>query len=74
MANAGGDFSVMLPVSEVVVDGSKSSDDVSVTRWLWERDATSLAAGQVINGSNQSPILVVSVIDIVTLHAAIITS
>lgn len=57
VANAGGDFSVMLPVSEVVVDGSQSSDDVAVTRWLWERDATSLAAGHVINGSDHSHIL-----------------
>lgn len=62
MANAGGDFSVMLPVSEVVVDGSQSSDDVAVTRWLWERDATSLAAGHVINGSDHSHILMVSAV------------
>ncbi|KAK8746359.1 hypothetical protein OTU49_017374 [Cherax quadricarinatus] len=56
-ANAGGDFSVVLPVSVVEVDGSKSADDVAVTKWLWERDATSLAAGKVINGSDHSPIL-----------------
>ncbi|XP_071547439.1 dyslexia-associated protein KIAA0319-like protein [Panulirus ornatus] len=56
-ANAGGDFSVTLPVSVVVVDGSKSTDDVAVTKWLWERDGTSLAAGKVINGSDNSPVL-----------------
>ncbi|XP_069185612.1 dyslexia-associated protein KIAA0319-like protein isoform X2 [Procambarus clarkii] len=56
-ANAGGDFSVTLPVSVVEVDGSKSDDDVAVTKWLWERDATSLAAGKVINGSDHSPVL-----------------
>ncbi|KAG7171334.1 Dyslexia-associated protein, partial [Homarus americanus] len=58
-ANAGGDFSVILPASVVRVDGSKSNDDVAVTRWLWERDATSLAAGKVINGSDHSPVLMV---------------
>ncbi|KAK8381835.1 hypothetical protein O3P69_015097 [Scylla paramamosain] len=56
-ANAGGDFSVTLPVSAVVVDGSKSTDDVAVTKWLWQRDATSLAAGQIINSSDHSPVL-----------------
>lgn len=61
VANAGGDFSVTLPVSAVVVDGSKSTDDVAVTRWLWQRDATSLAAGQVINSSDHSPVLMVSI-------------
>lgn len=59
----------MLPVSEVVVDGSQSSDDVAVTQWLWERDATSLAAGQVINGSDHSSVLMVSVIDNMTICA-----
>ncbi|KAK7084054.1 hypothetical protein SK128_004936 [Halocaridina rubra] len=56
-ANAGGDFSMTLPVSVVVVDGSKSTDDVAVSKWLWEREPTSLAAGKVINGSDQSPLL-----------------
>ena len=48
-----------LPVSAVVVDGSKSTDDVAVTKWLWQRDATSLAAGQIINSSDHSPVLMV---------------
>ncbi|XP_068202619.1 dyslexia-associated protein KIAA0319-like protein isoform X2 [Palaemon carinicauda] len=56
-ANAGGDFSVTLPVSVIAVDGSQSSDDVSVTKWKWERDSTSLAAGMVINASDSSPVL-----------------
>ena len=61
VANGGGDFSVTLPVSAVVVDGSKSTDDVAITKWLWQCDDTfSLAAGQVINGSDHSPILMVS--------------
>ncbi|KAK4299125.1 hypothetical protein Pmani_028567 [Petrolisthes manimaculis] len=60
VASAGGDQSVTLPVSVVVVDGSGSTDDVAVSRWLWERDPASLAAGTVINGSNTSPILMFS--------------
>lgn len=62
-ANAGGDFSVTLPVSVVVVDGSKSTDDVAVTKWLWERDGTSLAAGKVINGSDNAAVLMVWIMD-----------
>lgn len=59
VANAGGDQSVILPVSVVLVDGSGSTDDVAVSRWLWERDPASLAAGTVINASHASPVLMV---------------
>lgn len=58
-ANAGGDFSVTLPLSVVMVDGSKSRDDVAVTKWLWEKETMSLAAAKVINSSDHSPVLMV---------------
>ena len=58
--NAGVDFSVTLPVSVVYLNGSNSTDDVAITKWLWERNSNSLAAGTVISGSDHSPILMVS--------------
>ena len=44
-ANAGGNRVVQLPVSLVTLDGSKSSDDRGIKKFLWERDSKSLAAG-----------------------------
>ena len=59
-ANAGGDFSVTLPLSVLVINGSESTDDVGVTKWVWERDSTSLAAGKIINNSNGSSVLMLT--------------
>ena len=59
-ANAGGDFSVILPVSVVIINGSSSTDDVGITKWVWERDPTSLAAGKVINNSNSTSVLMLT--------------
>ncbi|XP_076032032.1 dyslexia-associated protein KIAA0319-like protein [Oratosquilla oratoria] len=59
-ANAGGDFSVVLPASVVRANGSNSVDDVAITKWLWERDPNSLAAGTVISGSDHSPVLMLT--------------
>ncbi|KAL7646277.1 UNVERIFIED_CONTAM: hypothetical protein RMT77_003186 [Armadillidium vulgare] len=57
VANAGGDFSVTLPVSVVIVNGSRSTDDVKIVKWLWQRDMASLAAGTVIKKSDETPVL-----------------
>lgn len=59
-ANGGGDFSVILPVSLVQVNGSSSSDDVGIVRWLWERLPTSLAAGHVLGPSATSSVLMLT--------------
>lgn len=57
VANAGGDQTVTLPISVVVLNGSRSSDDLEITKWLWERDGSSLAMGTII--SNYEAVLMV---------------
>ena len=59
-ANGGGDFKVILPVSLVQVNGSASSDDVAIVKWLWERLPTSLAAGHVLGQSSSAPVLLLT--------------
>ena len=44
-ANAGGDKIVTLPISLVILDGRKSSDDRGIISYLWTRDDKSLAVG-----------------------------
>lgn len=61
MANAGGDQTVILPVSAVYLNGSNSWDDLAVTKYLWTRDDESLAAGTVIGDSDKQPVLIVSI-------------
>ncbi|GFO01867.1 dyslexia-associated protein kiaa0319-like protein, partial [Plakobranchus ocellatus] len=56
-ANAGGNKVVELPVSLVTLDGSKSSDDHGISKYLWERDSKSLAAGTVVNNSDHKAVL-----------------
>ncbi|KAK3763053.1 hypothetical protein RRG08_014841 [Elysia crispata] len=56
-ANAGGNRVVQLPVSLVTLDGSKSSDDRGIKKFLWERDSKSLAAGSVVNNSDHRAVL-----------------
>lgn len=48
---------VILPVSVVVLNGSLSSDDLGIVKWLWTREGSSIALGRVIGDSDKSPIL-----------------
>lgn len=57
VSNAGGDRIVTLPVTLVEIDGSKSMDDKKIVRYSWERDDKSLAAGDVLNGSDHGAVL-----------------
>ncbi|XP_062573171.1 dyslexia-associated protein KIAA0319-like protein isoform X1 [Saccostrea cucullata] len=57
VSRAGGDRIVTLPVTLVEIDGSQSSDDKKIVRYNWERDAKSLAAGDVLNGSEHKAVL-----------------
>ncbi|XP_050549172.1 dyslexia-associated protein KIAA0319-like protein [Daktulosphaira vitifoliae] len=59
-ANAGGDKTVILPVNAIVLNGSLSWDDLAIVKWNWIREQNSLAAGNIILGSEYSPILVVT--------------
>jgi hypothetical protein len=62
VARAGEDFSVFLPLpgSVVKLNGSASSDDFRIVRWLWTRETKSLAAGNVIGGSNKEPVMLLT--------------
>ena len=57
VAAAGADMTVVLPLTEVVVNGSGSTDDFRVAKWLWTRQPASLAAGKVVGGSDKTPLL-----------------
>ncbi|XP_076348164.1 LOW QUALITY PROTEIN: dyslexia-associated protein KIAA0319-like protein [Tachypleus tridentatus] len=56
-ANAGGDKTINLPCGLVVLNGSKSWDDVEIISFRWTRDPSSLAAGDIIEKSDHSSLL-----------------
>ncbi|GIY55533.1 dyslexia-associated protein KIAA0319-like protein [Caerostris darwini] len=56
-ANAGGDKTIYLPCDVIVMNGSLSSDDVSIVKYQWTRDPASLAAGSVIEASDETAVL-----------------
>ncbi|XP_062385032.1 dyslexia-associated protein KIAA0319-like protein isoform X2 [Sardina pilchardus] len=49
--------SVSLPVRTAVLDGSRSSDDKGGITYLWTRDESSPAAGDVLNNSDHQAVL-----------------
>lgn len=59
-ANAGGDQTVILPVSVVTLNGSSSSDDLAIKKWDWIRDDSSLALGRVVGESDKTPLLMLT--------------
>ena len=59
VADPGPGLKLILPHNQAGLDGSRSSDDLAVTRWAWTRDPDSLAAGTVI-GNMSSPRLVIA--------------
>ncbi|XP_011314056.1 dyslexia-associated protein KIAA0319 isoform X2 [Fopius arisanus] len=59
-ANAGGDQVVVAPVNALIINGSQSSDDLMIGKWHWTRDPTSLAIGNIIEGTDQSPVLMIT--------------
>ena len=56
-AVGGGDRTVTLPTSEVVLDGSASYDDAEIVAFRWERMPRSLAYGEVLGNSSLTPVL-----------------
>lgn len=60
VANAGGDQSITLPVSAIYFNGSSSSDDLGVSKYQWTREDASLAAGEIVGKSDNSPVMIVS--------------
>ncbi|KAK9743988.1 hypothetical protein QE152_g8208 [Popillia japonica] len=59
-ANAGGNFEVSLPRSAIYINGSKSSDDWAIVKWKWTRHDASLALGNIAEGSDETPILILT--------------
>ena len=58
-ANAGGDQTVVMPVNALIINGTQSTDDLKIKQWLWTRDPISLAIGNIVEGTDKSPILMV---------------
>ncbi|XP_073422232.1 dyslexia-associated protein KIAA0319 homolog [Dendrobates tinctorius] len=56
-ANAGGTHVLVLPNSSISLDGSKSVDDQGIASYKWTRDGQSPAAGDVLDSSENKPVL-----------------
>ncbi|XP_015173738.1 PREDICTED: dyslexia-associated protein KIAA0319 [Polistes dominula] len=59
-ANAGGDQVIIAPIVALILNGSQSSDDLRIGQWLWTRESSSLAVGTIIEGTDKSPILMLT--------------
>lgn len=59
-ANAGGDQTVILPTSIVLLNGSQSIDDLGIVSWKWTREPDSLAIGRVLGKSDSTSILMLT--------------
>ncbi|CAB3253365.1 unnamed protein product [Arctia plantaginis] len=63
-ADAGGDQVLTLPMSVLILNGSKSSDDFRIVTWKWTRSGSGLAAGHVILHSDTKPVLLLTNIEV----------
>ncbi|ESN91934.1 hypothetical protein HELRODRAFT_194484 [Helobdella robusta] len=58
VANAGGDFAVDIQTGMLVkINGSKSRDDRGIVSYFWQKGQNNPAVGEVVPGSDHSPIL-----------------
>ena len=53
VSNPGPNLKIILPTNEVTLDGSVSSDDLAIEKWIWRRDPDSLAAGKIVGNMTQ---------------------
>ncbi|XP_030570420.1 dyslexia-associated protein KIAA0319-like protein [Drosophila novamexicana] len=60
IANAGGDRTIALPVTAIYLNGSQSSDDLAVVKYVWTREDTSQAAGVIVGDTDKQPIMILS--------------
>lgn len=44
----------------IFINGSKSSDDLAITKWKWTRDDASLAIGKIIKDTDTTPVLMLT--------------
>uniref|UniRef100_A0A8C5WR25 KIAA0319 like n=2 Tax=Laticauda laticaudata TaxID=8630 RepID=A0A8C5WR25_LATLA len=56
----GSTITITLPTNTAELDGSQSADDKGIVTFLWTRDESSPAAGEVLNNSDHHPILFLS--------------
>lgn len=59
VANAGGDQSVTLPTNAIVLNGTRSYDDLGIANYSWTREAGSLAIGTIVDDSDRKSVLIV---------------
>ncbi|XP_060113565.1 dyslexia-associated protein KIAA0319-like protein homolog isoform X2 [Heteronotia binoei] len=60
IAKIAGNIVITLPANTAELDGSRSTDDKGIVSFLWTRDESSPAAGEVLNNSNHHPVLFLS--------------
>ncbi|KAI5709052.1 hypothetical protein M8J76_009120 [Diaphorina citri] len=48
------------PQNYIILNGSKSSDDLRIVRYVWTRDPTSNAMGDIIMNSDTQPVLILT--------------
>ncbi|XP_060640159.2 dyslexia-associated protein KIAA0319-like protein homolog isoform X1 [Anolis sagrei] len=60
VAKIAGNVVLTLPTNTAELDGSRSTDDKGIVTYLWTRDESSPAAGEVLNNSDHHPVLVLS--------------
>lgn len=56
----GGDRTITLPVTAIYLNGSESSDDLAVVKYVWTREDISLAAGTIIGNTDKETVMIVS--------------
>jgi len=62
VANPGPNLKVVLPTNEVTLDGSGSSDDLAIEKWIWRRDPQSLAAGKIVGNMTGSQLTITNLV------------
>ncbi|KAM9320140.1 dyslexia-associated protein KIAA0319-like protein homolog [Gastrophryne carolinensis] len=60
VAKIAGSVVITLPTNTAELDGSKSLDDKGIVSYLWERDESSPAAGEVLNNSDHHAVLLLT--------------
>ncbi|XP_015269172.1 PREDICTED: dyslexia-associated protein KIAA0319-like protein homolog [Gekko japonicus] len=60
IAKIAGNIVITLPGNTAELDGSRSTDDKGIISFLWTRDESSPAAGEVLNNSDHHPVLFLS--------------
>uniref|UniRef100_A0A6B2EFS6 Putative serine-type protease inhibitor n=1 Tax=Phlebotomus kandelakii TaxID=1109342 RepID=A0A6B2EFS6_9DIPT len=60
VANGGGDQNLVLPQSVLILNGSKSTDDLGIVNYTWSREGSSVAVGTVIGNTDHEAVLMVT--------------